>query len=70
MWGHGQLADAFKECAEKQLEGLMLKDIRSRYVPNDRKMWLKLKKDYLPEAQCEAVRTQRLSLIITDWRAL
>ena len=48
-----ELADAFVECEASALEGLMVKDITSKYVPGDRKLWHKLKKDYLEADQCE-----------------
>lgn len=32
----------------------MIKDLRGAYVPNDRNLWLKLKKDYLDEAETAA----------------
>ena len=49
-----ELADAFVESEAQRLEGLMIKDVRSKYVPGNRRLWHKLKRDYLPESQCEA----------------
>ena len=49
-----ELASAFAESEASKLEGLMIKDVRSRYVPGDRKLWHKLKRDYLPQEQCAA----------------
>ena len=40
-----ELRAAFKEAAELRLEGLMVKDVRASYSVNDRKWWLKLKRD-------------------------
>ena len=48
-----QLAAAFRECARRGLEGLMIKGCASAYKPEDRKAWLKMKKDYLGEAQAQ-----------------
>ncbi|EOD26480.1 viral DNA ligase [Emiliania huxleyi CCMP1516] len=48
------VARAFGEADAQNLEGLMIKDAAGPYVPNDRKVWLKIKKDYLGEAACDA----------------
>lgn len=48
----GELRKAFVEAESGGLEGLMIKDVESKYVPADRKLWLKLKKDYLSDAEC------------------
>ena len=41
------LTEAFEECIRERQEGLLIKDITSAYVPNGRRHWLKLKKDYI-----------------------
>ena len=51
-----ELRTAFAEANAACLEGLMMKDVTSKYVPNDRKLWLKLKKDYLTDADCRRAR--------------
>ena len=38
-----ELAGAFAEANERKLEGLVVKDVRALYVPDDRKLWLKIK---------------------------
>eukprot|EP00966_Prymnesium_polylepis_P039346 912957-Prymnesium_polylepis.2 len=45
------LAAAFGEAARRRLEGLMVKGADAPYTPEDRKAWMKIKKDYLDEAQ-------------------
>ena len=42
---------AFREAMANHCEGLMIKGLTQPYVPGDRKAWLKLKKDYLSEAE-------------------
>lgn len=45
--GRSILTKTFEECVKERKEGLLIKHISSAYVPNSRKHWLKLKKDYI-----------------------
>ena len=49
---------AFREAMANHCEGLMIKGLTQPYVPGDRKAWLKLKKDYLSEAEAGSVSAE------------
>ena len=52
---------AFAEANAANLEGLMIKDVGGKYVPADRKLWMKMKRDYLGEGEASTAGTERQS---------
>eukprot|EP00762_Andalucia_godoyi_P004210 ANDGO_05462.mRNA.1 DNA ligase 3 len=45
-----ELQRTFDACNSAGTEGLVIKDLGSRYIPGDRSLWMKLKRDYIPGA--------------------